>query len=274
MPSNKIKQAQYLLYVWLSHFERKSYVSIKEHCEYLVQAYRLYIQSKPMWALFYPMMYSGVVDHVGNDYYAVAESFAIDAGKLSVIVNGQMPYNSNNDCPVGLNWATSKEIPSDMRVIRLGTRSILRSFPSVLDVLDTWNDSLQDESLLQYHDRKLKQGVAELSVEGLTRYFSIPSKLYLKEIPPRSINPEAYNIAICAERAINNLPNGVYRQEAGTFTMPYFAMPFLLHRALMIDGFAIGKNPINTGESVTFFNISKAVCRELNRILCNSVKYE
>ena len=53
-----------------------------------------------------------------------------------------------------------------------------------------------------------------------------------------------------------------------------FAFPFVLYRALMLDGLAVQMFPNEEKGSFLFENISPSVVKELNRILCKSIRYE
>ncbi len=267
--NSSIYQAQLLLYKWLSHFDKRSYHSIKEVCEYLNVSMHLEILGNPMWALFYPLLRNGVVDCAGNDYYAIASQVVLDFNTHLYAVNGG---NFDDKYGIGYSGIERGDIKDSHNVLKLSTYALLKSFPSIEEVVLGWNNSLQDESLLRYHNKHRQAGVAELT-NGTNRYFVIPSKNILKELPGRHINPDAYNIAACYERVINNEANGVYTQSH-ELKMNSFGLPFLLYRALMIDGLSIRKFPIEVNGMVSFPNISKLVIKELNRILCNSIAYE
>ena len=85
--NSSIYQAQLLLYKWLSHFDKRSYNSIKEVCEYLNISMHLEILGNPMWSLFYPLLRNGVVDCAGNDYYAIASPAVLDFSTHLYAVN-------------------------------------------------------------------------------------------------------------------------------------------------------------------------------------------
>ena len=267
--NSSIYQAQLLLYRWLSHFDKRSYHSIKEICEYLNASMHLEILGNPMWALFYPLLRNGVVDCAGNDYYAIASQVVLDFNTHLYAVNDG---NFDDKICVGYNRIERRDINESHNVLRLSTLALLKSFPSIEEVVLGWNNSIQDESVLKYHNKHIKAGIAEL-INGTSRYFVIPSKSILKELPGRHINPDAYNIAVCYERSIGNDYNGIYT-KSHELRMNSFGLPFLLYRALMIDGLSIQKFPTEVNGMVIFYNISKIVIKELNRILCNSIVYE
>lgn len=73
---------------------------------------------------------------------------------------------------------------------------------------------------MKYYNRNARKGLAQLKSEGFARYFSIPDELYMREIPDRSINPEAFSIAYCYSRVINKEPNGIYNEESKLLILP------------------------------------------------------
>lgn len=267
--NSSIYQAQLLLYKWLSLFDKRSYNSIKEVCEYLNLSMHLEILGNPMWSLFYPLLRNGVVDCAGNDYYAIASPAVLDFSTHLYAVNDG---SFDDKVCVGYSSIERNDIKDSHNVLRLSSLALLKSFPSIEEVVFGWNNSIQDESVLKYHNKNRDAGIAELT-NGTSRYFVIPSKSILKELPGRHINPDAYNIAACYERTLNNEANGFYTKSQ-ELKMNSFGLPFLLYRALMIDGLSIQKFPTEVNGIVIFYNISKSVIKELNRILCNSIAYE
>ena len=93
-------------------------------------------------------------------------------------------------------------------------------------------------------------------------------------MPPRRLNPDAYSIGISYERALNGWGNGRYNRATKELTLRRFAFPVLLYRCLAIDGMSIQSFPTSSEENYIFKNISPAVAKEINRILCKSIIYE
>lgn len=152
--------------------------------------------------------------------------------------------------------------------------AILKTYPTIKDVVDGFPQTLQDESNLKYANSRTRRGLAELEQNGLTRYFSLPESLYIRELPSRNINPEAYAIAYCLTRVVNGEPNGIYYQKTKVLKMPTFAMPFMIYRVLLIECMAFKKLPHQEEYNYVFENISVDIIKQLNRILCNSINYE
>ena len=266
-------QAQKLLYIWISCFEKRSYTQIKEACKFLNVSHNLGLGEKPIWDLFYPMMYSGVVDHIGKDYYSLTKPVALTFKDHAYLLNCTGQGYSSNRLPVGYTEISPDAIPEGVTILEMNTISVLKSFPTINAVIDTWETSVLDEDQLSYHDFKNRIGVAEY-INGHTRYFSIPGKNYLKEMPSRRINPDAYSIGMSYERALNGWGNGSYNRATKELALQRFAFPVLLYRCLSIDGMSVKSFPSTSGDYYIFKNISNATAKEVNRILCKSISYE
>ena len=274
MNKNAIHKAQYLLYCWMIRFEKRSYSQIKEACDTLNLSCDLELGERPRYDLFYPLLNSGVIDHVGKDYYALTKPIVIDFGSHAYILNSPNYVFSNTNLPVGWQMVTSGIFPEGIDIIRLNSLSVLKSFPAIDKVVDSWHSSLQDESELSYHDYQNKVGVAVYKNGGQTRYFSIPHKHYQKELPDHSTNPDAYQIGICLERKFNGQGNGSYDKNSHVLRVQKFAFPTMLYRALALDGMAKMSLPCVQGDYIVFEHLSLPVIKELNRILCKSISYE
>lgn len=273
MSKEAIHKARYLLYCWMSSFEKRSYSLIKEACDSLNASCELDLGEHPTYDLFYPLLNSGVIDHIGKDCYALTKPIVIDFESHAYILNGPNYVFSQTNLPIGWQLVSNGVFPEGIDIIHLNTLSVLKSFPSIDKVVDTWDSSLQDESELSYHDFQNKVGVAELKKEGHTRYFSNPQK-QLKEIPSHSLNPDAYQIGICLERKLNGQGNGFYDRNRHILKVPKFAFPVMLYRALALDGMAKMSLPCVQGDYIVFEYLSFPVIKELNRILCKSINYE
>ena len=273
MSKEATHKAQYLLYCWISRFEKRSYSQIKEACDSLNASSELDLGEHPTYDLFYPLLNSGVIDHIGKDYYTLTRPVIIEYESHAYLLNGPNYNCSDTKLPVGWQLITNGVYPEGIDVIRINTLSVLKSFPSIDKVVDSWESSLQDISKLSYHDFKNKVGVAECKEEGLIHYFLNPQKT-LKEIPSRSINPDAYQIGICMERILNGQGNGFYDKKSQMLKVPNFAFPIMLYRALALDGMAMLTLPYIQGNHIVFEHLKYPIVKELNRILCKSIKYE
>ena len=149
--------------------------------------------------------------------------------------------------------------------------AILKKYPCIKDVIDAFPKTLQDENELKYVNYKAKCGLAELEKEGLIRYFSLPDKMYIRELPSRTINPEAYALAYSMTRVVTNEGNGTYNKLSRTLMMPSFAMPFMIYRVLLLECMASKQLPQMDANYHIFNNISLETIKQLNRIFCNSI---
>lgn len=274
MNKNAIHKAQYLLYCWMSRFEKRSYSQIKEACDTLNESGELDLGERPIYDLFSPLLHSGVIDHIGKDYFALTKPVVLDFESHAYLLNGPNYVFSDTNLPIGWQLVTNGIFPNGVDVVRLNSLSVLKSFPAIDKVVVSWHSSLQDESELSYHDYQNKVGVAEHKQDGLTRYFSIPQRHCLKEIPPRSINPDAFHIGICLERVLNGQGNGSYEKTSHILRVPDFAFPTMLYRALALDGMAKLSLPYIQDDNIVFEHLASPVIKELNRILCKSIRYE
>ena len=272
MSNSKTIKAQGLLYSWISSYEKRSYNLIREACGFLNESLTLGLGDHPTWDVFFPLVFSGVIDYVGNDYYSLTKSVALSYDGHAYLLNYEAKPKAIAGLPIGYQEVSLDKIPSDIAVLRMNSVSVLKSFPSVDKVIDSWQTSVLDEDLLRYHSRN-HIGVADHS-SGITRYFSIPEKNYLKEMPARPFNPDAYSIGICYERALTGEGNGRYDKASRMLYLKRFAMPTLLYRSLALDGMAVKEFPYVQGDFIVFSNISPRVEKELNRILCKSISHE
>lgn len=270
--NDKITKAQQLLYVWISHFDKRSLESIRQNCDYLNNIYRLQL-SNPIWGIFWPLVFNGVIDHVGNGYYTLSDSIVLDYSTHSYYINAKPSKDKSEQVLVGIELA-GPVTETDYKVMHPAPLAILKTYPNIKDVVDEFPKTLQDESNLKYSYTRTRRGLAELEQEGLTRYFSLPETLYIRELPSRNINPEAYALAYCLTRVVNDEYNGTYNQNSKILKMPNFAMPFMLYRVLLMECMAFKNLPRRVDNDYVFENISVEIIKQLNRILCNSIKYE
>lgn len=268
-----LSDLQYLLYVWLSKFEKRSLTNIKAHCNFLNDSYKLNI-SYPDWSIFWPLVYNGLVDHVGKGYYAVTTPIIIDYGSHFIYVNHKPKNLEIKKLALGIYISDHLENPENYSIIKVNPLSVLKRFPTVKDIVDSFPESLRNEKDLKYYNRNVRTGLAKLESEGFARYFSIPSEFYMRELPSSTINPEAFAIAYCYSRAINKECNGVYYGESKLLILPIFAFPYLLYRTLLLCTLSDGIMPEVNKKYYYFKNISKSYVKQLNRIFCNSITYE
>lgn len=270
--SSILKQLQALLHIWLSKYDSRSLAVIKDSCDSLNESYQLGL-SYPIWEIFWPLVFNGLVDHLGGGYYALTEPLIIDSGTYKYSLNCK-PNNEYKETQItGIYVSKNIPIGCSAKVVKADTLSILKQIPTLEDVVDGFPKTLQDEENLEYYNWKTRRGIAKIE-NGLTRYFSLPEKLYIRELPAREINPEAFAIAYCLSRMVNNEDNGFFCSDTQKLVMPTFAMPFTIYRALLIEAMKVGSLPEINGDKYVFKSISPQIYKELNRIFSNSIRYE
>ena len=269
---DKRQKAQELLYDWISHYDKRSLESIKKNCDYLDKIYKLQLPN-PIWGIFWPLVFNGVIDHIGNGYYALSSTIVLDFTTHCYCINALNGKQRSEKVLVGVDLVESV-VDTEYKVMHPVPLAILKTYPTIKDVVDGFPKTLQDECNLKYTNSKTCRGLAELEQNGLTRYFSLPESLYIRELPSRNINPEAYAIAYCLTRAVNGESNGIYNQRTKILKMPIFAMPFMIYRVLLIECMAFKTLPCQVEHNYVFENISVDIIKQLNRIFCNSIDYE
>ena len=269
----RLTDLQNLFYVWMSKFEKRSLENIKVHCDFLNESYGLNL-AYPNWSIFWPLVFNGLIDHIGKGYYALTAPVIIDYGRHYVYINYKPNNVKTKQLTTGIYLSEELDNPRDFAVIKVNPLSALKKFPTVKDVVDSFDKSHRDPKELEYYHWKSGKGIAKLEAEGLTRYFSIPDELYMRELPSRTVNPEAFAIAYSFSRAINNEPNGRYSEASKTLSLPTFALPYLLYRTLLLHSLSERVMPEIRDKYYVFNNVPASYVRQLNRILCNSIVYE
>lgn len=269
----RLTDLQNLFYVWMSKFEKRSLENIKVHCDFLNESYGLNL-SYPNWSIFWPLVFNGLIDHIGKGYYALTAPIIIDYVSHYVYINYKPNNVKSKQLTSGIYLSEKIDNPRDFAVIKVDPLSVLKKFPTVKDVVDTFEKSYRNPKELAYYHWKSGQGIAKLEAEGITHYFSIPEELYMRELPSRASNPEAFAIAYSYSRAINEEPNGKYNESNNTLALPTFALPYLLYRVLLLHSLSNGVMPEVRDKYFIFNNVPTSYIRQLNRILCNSIVYE
>jgi hypothetical protein len=219
-------------------------------------------------------VFSGVADHTGKGYYALTEPLILKFESHCYHINNIPISEKFKEVSVGIYITEGLKNEYDIKKIEVDPKAILKNYPSVDKVVDNFSKSIQDEKELKYYDWKNRIGVAELEKEGLKRFFSYPAKAYMRELPDRTINPDAFAIAYCYGRAISGEGNGTYYSEQKELVTPAFAIPFTLYRVLQLETMKKKTLPEKEDNIYVYKGVSSSVVKELNRILCNSIRYE
>ena len=275
MMNSKIEIARGLLLKWMAYGEKKrSYESIRKNCEYLDQAYELGLGSNAIWTLFHPLFRTGVIEFAGKDCYALSPTIAIEYDG-HFIYNSPLPQKKSHRTKFsGIYRTENPEDVEGIKIVHFNAEKILRHIPSVKEVIDSYPISIEDLSQAKYYQYKGAKGLTKRVKEGTVRYFCIPELLYQREVPGRSINPDAFNIAYNYSRSINGIFSGKFYSRQHILEMQSFGLPIIIERILFLESMLYG-NPIeNDDRCKRFFSISNGAVKQLNRILCDTIEYE
>lgn len=275
MTNSNIEIARELLLKWLTCRDNKlSYESIRKNCEYLDQAYGLGLENNAMWAIFQPLLRTGVVEFAGNDCYAVSPSVAIEANGYFIYNTPLTQKEDNYTDFTGIYRTLDCQDIDGFPIVTFNAESVLKHIPTVKDVVDLFQVSIQDLSNVEYYHHIGSKGLTKRIDNGGISFFIIPELCYQKEVPGRAINPDAFNIAYCYSTSINGLFTGKYCKQSHILQMQSFGLPIAIERVLFLESMLNETPPEETGRYKQFYHISHAAIKQLNRILCNTIKYE
>ena len=125
-----ITDLQNLFYVWMSKFEKRSLENIKVHCDFLNESYGLNL-TYPNWSIFWPLVFNGLIDHIGKGYYALTTPIIIDYGRHYVYINYKPNIIESKQLNTGIYLSRELDNPRDFAVIKVNPLSILKRFPTV-----------------------------------------------------------------------------------------------------------------------------------------------
>lgn len=269
---NNIATAQSLLLKWISIKGRVSYQQIKDRCEYLVLQYRIKNYGKPTTHLFYPLLYSGVIDIIGVGKYAVTPTCIVSRAKSNIKVISN-PSNSNNLQKSSFTGIyIDKNDDAVLSSYNINTVSILSKIPTVEDVVKSYDTIVG----YNFESSEKKFGIIKKSEDGLMRYFVNCNKYQCYTLESVSSNPDSLNIATYYERVLKGENNGIYLQSNKELRLKYIGLPIIIFRLLLLESLLSGTEPCLQDGYYIFQDVSNRVTRELNRIFCNSIdiKYE
>ena len=213
-------------------------------------------------------MRTGVVDFAGSGRYALAPPAVLAFKDRSYAIN--VYEDRGSTLPIGISICPINQLPATPKAQRLSSLSVLKAIPTVQDVVLSWPVVRLNGAELTYQGRR-KLGISKPERAGQVRYFNDPRQRGVRKMPSVQVNPEAHPVAVCYQNVIQEKPNGKYTEEKQELEMNLYGLPSLLSRALMIDGMAGGCFPSENGRKIVFYNISKPVVKELNRIMCKSI---
>ncbi len=270
-----IYQAQSLFLQWLSCFGFRRYELIRSACENLNKMYG-YETKNAIYDIFYPLLYSGVVEYAGNSCYTVSSPLLISGKDNQCIVVTMDEANNNllKDTSIpGIYYyhqagQLHAELKSVSSVYRFNLMDILKKMPCINLVIESFENS-------PYHtsEQALRKGARLIKSENAFSYYLINfTQLKKYDIPERVENPDAINLARYYERICNNTPNGYYNSSNKQLSLHASGTPFLLYRVLFINTLLNLQHVKKENDMYIFSSISYNAYKELNRILCNSIQ--
>lgn len=254
-----MERAQKLLYQWLIERGRVRYERIKDICEYLNILCDLGLQ-KPINNIFYPLLYSGIVEFIGDSRYHITPTCAISNNKRTITVNPLLPETLERTSYIGLYRGECECTNS----YQFNLNSILAAFPSI----EQYIHSLQSTFSWRTSDFTNNIGVVQKRDDSLNQYFIEGKKCY--SIPHQSVNPDAINIAYCYGRIMNG--NGEYDAITKILRLKKFRIPIMIYRVLLVETLLNGSEVSIENEYYVFNHIDRKSYIELSRIFCKSIK--
>ena len=268
-----IFKLQQLLYQYIDSFEYRSLGSIYDACNNLTPHKEDESDTKAAWLLFYPLLYSGVVDFIGKNKYAITEPLILFNNKNYFYINCRPSFDCFSTPFVGIVSSDCYDDKLEMSPKTMDAMQILKNIPSIKTIVESYSN-IYTEDKFDLYDFSWKKSLATIN-GGFARYLYIPEPRIIKRVPNRETNPESsFRIPYCYSRVLNNEVNGVYNSSAKTLKMKRFAMPIMIYRVLLLNSLNNNQFPINEGEFFVFDNVTKKVASEINRIFNNSISYE
>lgn len=265
-------KAQEILYAWLSNFEKRSYETIRLGCESISESLGLNLEGRAHWHIFYPLFLSGTLDYAGKDNYALSSSIVVHTGDFTAFINPiQQPKHSIPTRIPGLYLA---EKDPSIDAIQFNATSVLKTIPDIESIVNHFPKVVVDLSDAEYYMSRHRKGLTKRYRDGIIRYFHIPETVFIREVPSKRQNPDAFNIAYSYSRAICSQDNGRYLKNKSILRVCQFGFPIILYRVLLLETLASGTFPVEDNGEYIFPNISNKTVTELNRILCNTIRYE
>lgn len=272
MFNTKLHKAQQILYAWLSNFEKRSYETIRLGCESISESLGLNLEGKAHWHIFYPLLLSGTLEYAGKDSYAISSCTAVHTGDFTVFINPTQ--FSGNSIPTKIPGIYISKRDSSINTIEFNPESVLQIIPDIESVVNNFPRVAVDLSDAEYYMHRQKKGLAKRYKDGIIRYFHIPETVFIREVPSKRQNPDAFNIAYTYSKAICSQNTGEYLKDKNILRVSQFGFPIMLYRALLLETLAGGTLPVEDNGEYIFQNISPKTVKELNRILCNTIRYE
>ena len=205
-----IEKVQHLLFLWMCHYDKINYDTIKRYCEYLNIQFNLQITEHPAWTLFLPLFYAGNVDYCGSKSFKVTEPMMISHKRRHLFINKQPSIDGCEKLRPAIYRSEGPQ-NCELKQYTFNGKEILKHFPSVD---------------YQY------------------------------------------------SRVVGKKSNGNYDVEQRKLSVNSFRFPIMLYRVLMVASMLEGQCPYKESGNYIFPGISKSIVKELDRIMCKSIRYE
>ncbi|MBF0649269.1 hypothetical protein IR083_10595 [Dysgonomonas sp. GY75] len=264
-----MQNAQELLYLWFKEVGDVRYERIKQTCDYLNLKLELDLE-KPIYNIFYPLLYSGTVEFAGNSRYHMAPECIISKHRDSLVVlNPVLTDGLQQTSYIGIYLHKDIDRFNGPNRFNFNLESILGNMPSI----DHCVLSMQEVYDIRRDDFEHYIGVVSRKINDTKKWYFIDcehNKCYA--IPHHSINPDALNIAYSYDRVVKQENNGIYDVKNKELRVPIFHMPIIIYRALMIESLFAESMPYIDNGYYVFKNVNRRAYTELNRIFCESIK--
>lgn len=266
-----IEKVQHLLFLWMCHYDKINYDTIKRYCEYLNIQFNLQITEHPAWTLFLPLFYAGNVDYCGSKSFKVTEPMMISHKRRHLFINKQPSVDGCEKLRPAIYCSEGPQ-NCELKQYTFNGKEILKHFPSVDSIISAFELSPKNDfSDLTFDNAPDQIGIAYTASK---RYYFVCENRKVVEIPNWSINPDSVNVAYQYSRVLGKKSNGNYDVEQRKLSVNSFRFPIMLYRVLMVASMLEGQCPYKESGNYIFPGISKSIVKELDRILCKSIHYE
>lgn len=263
-----MKEAQELLYRWFKEVEDVRYERIKQICNYLNIKLALNLE-KPINNIFYPLLYGGVIEFIGNSRYQITPKCVISKSmNIYIVVNPCTLEQLQETHIVGVYTINDTINSYSLDSYHFNLHTILKNMPTISQCLSSYpliydrGKGLNDNIGLNYSNEN-----------DCKRWYFVDSKQNkCYSIPHLSINPDALNIAYCYDKIIKLENNGYYDTIRKVLKIRKNNIPILIYRLLTIESILTNSTFHIDYDYYIFENIDKKSFIELNRIFCKSIK--
>lgn len=287
-----ILKQQELLFNWIGHHNCRRLIDISKACKELAEnvncsdKYSLYL-------FFYPLVRLGLLEYQGNDVYGLARP---------VIIFYQSNWSATGiNLPPDLLGIITEEFHQVSRdsfgIIRftgsvfkvekfceahgislnnLRVDEILERLPSIEDIVHQF-EKVNKPANGWHYDLKKREWILLRLYENVGVYRTgeepYAAKIFLDHdanvysIPSQKNNPDALNIALCYQAALEGINYLSYNGEEHSLVVSRMQLPILLDRILRIPSFTEPLIPNTAYDYNVYKHISRNSFDQLKRIL-------